>query len=76
MRLRIAGYTVFDPTSHGLEDVSWNDAMRFVIPELLKCDGVAMLPNWRKSRGAKIEVYIARKLGMPCKTAQRWLKES
>ena len=74
--LKLAGYDVCNPAAFELEDASWNDAMRFVIPKMLECDGVALLPNWRKSRGAKLEVYIARKLGMPCKPAQRWLEKS
>jgi hypothetical protein len=35
-----------------------------------------MLPDWRKSRGAILEVAIAERLEMPCKPAQSWLKEA
>jgi hypothetical protein len=64
--LRLAGYDVCNPTDYGLEDTSWNDAMRFLIPKLLECDGVAMLPDWRKSRGAILEVAIAERVEMAC----------
>lgn len=26
---------------------------------LLECDGIIMLPNWKDSKGAKIELYVA-----------------
>ena len=38
--------------------------MRADIAELVKCDGVALLPGWERSRGASLEAHIAHSLGM------------
>jgi hypothetical protein len=56
MWLKVAGYDVENPTEHGLENATWVGAMRWLIPRLLSCHGVALLPDWRKSRGARLEV--------------------
>jgi hypothetical protein len=32
--------------------------------ELVKCDGIALLPDWHLSRGALLEHHIARSLDM------------
>jgi hypothetical protein len=43
--------------------------MRVAIRQMLTCDQVAMLPGWKRSRGALIEHWIAVALGMrarPC----------
>jgi len=41
---------------------TWNDAMRNDIKALCDCDAIYMLKGWSKSRGAKIELMIAKKL--------------
>jgi hypothetical protein len=68
-----AGYDVCNPIDYVLEGASWNEAMRAVIPEMLECDGVALLHDWQESTGAKLEVYIARQLDIPCKDVGEWL---
>lgn len=40
-------------------------AMRIDITELMTCDAVYVLPGFRKSRGCKVELSIARVLAMP-----------
>lgn len=39
--------------------------LRLDIPVLLESDGVVLLPGWRASRGASLEVWLAVDLGMP-----------
>jgi len=41
----------------------WNLCMRADITELVKCDGIILLPGWSKSNGAKAELAIALSLG-------------
>jgi len=73
-RLENAGYDVCDPTDLGFpEDIPWEDAMRHDIREMLGCDGVALLPSWEESGGARIEARLARDLGMPTRPLSRWL---
>lgn len=67
-RLRGAGYEVFSPAeiSQGeATNEAFAGAMRELLPELLKCDAVAVLPGWAKSEGAKLEVLVALSTGKP-----------
>lgn len=41
---------------------SWEGCLRRDIAELLKCDEVATLPGWKASRGANLEIHIAKAL--------------
>jgi hypothetical protein len=70
-----ADYDVADP-SEQLDDtgtMTWADYMRADITLVLGCDGIATLPGWHNSRGAWLEVTIARELGLPIRTVEQWL---
>lgn len=45
----------------------WRACMKTVIAKLVDCDVLLLLPNWQKSRGAKIERNLAHDLGIPVK---------
>lgn len=63
--LRASGYEVVNPAEVNPEaGMKWEDAMRADIPELCRCDGIALLPGWERSRGARLEAHIAHELGM------------
>jgi hypothetical protein len=47
------------------ENADWEDYMEKDISELLRCQGIYMLNNWKNSRGARIEYAIALELGLP-----------
>ena len=49
------------PHNHGK---TWQDYMREDLRALLDCDAVFTLPGWQMSRGASIEVKLAKDLGM------------
>jgi hypothetical protein len=55
---------VVSPMHHitHFHDKSWESYMKRDIGELLKCDTIALLPNWSKSKGAKLEYLIATSL--------------
>jgi len=75
--LENSGYDVCDPTTFDFpEDVSWDEAMKYDIREMLRCDGVALLPNWEESKGACIEARLASDLGMATRLLSRWVKEA
>jgi hypothetical protein len=50
--------------------------MRRALRLMLRCDGVALLPGWRKSRGALIEVRLAEDVGMRLWSVEQWLLAS
>ncbi|WP_353631046.1 DUF4406 domain-containing protein [Achromobacter xylosoxidans] len=65
-RLRGLGLDVVNPADHGLVDgLGWADYMRWDLVKLAGCHSVYVLPGWEKSKGASLEISIARALGMP-----------
>lgn len=78
--LILAGYEVLSPhTIDATEgtvpgEQSWDWYMRRALAMMLRCDGVALLPRWYDSRGAKIEYDLAYELKMPCAPVNRWLE--
>lgn len=38
--------------------------------------GVARLPGWERSEGARIELLVAEACGIPCKTVAEWIEEA
>lgn len=65
--LREAGYTVINPaeTDNGSTDKSWDYYMRKDVAMMVGCDAVVALNNWKDSKGAKIEITLARNLSIP-----------
>lgn len=70
--LRDKGFEVFSPAEQdeadGLVDqpeTPWAVFLRRDIKALMDCEAIAMIPGWRKSKGACLEHYNAVALGMP-----------
>lgn len=65
--LRSVGYRVVNPAELDVNTPrqTWEECLRRDIKALMKCGGIATLPGWRKSRGARLEIYIAKALGWP-----------
>lgn len=66
--LRAEGHEVVNPLEidpRHEDERTWADHMRIDIPQLLQCEAIALLPGWEHSRGARLEAYNARELGMP-----------
>lgn len=59
----------------GVEHPTWADYLRADLRALLFAEGVATLPGWQESRGASLEVHVAKALGIPVKPLDAWLKE-
>ena len=62
--LRGLGYHVENPAEHGVVDgAEWADYLRYDIARLATCEALVLLPGWPWSRGALLEVHIAKALG-------------
>jgi Domain of unknown function (DUF4406) len=75
-QLRKKGYeaispAVFDTTG---EIMPWAFYARAGLRMLLECDAVALLEGWDESRGAGLEVYVARALGMIVAPLEDWMR--
>ena len=63
--LRAAGYEVENPAENDPPACgTWAGWMRLGIAQLMKCDGIFLLADWHKSKGAKIERNLAAALGL------------
>jgi hypothetical protein len=62
----IMGYEPVNPVElpHN-HDKTWLSCMREAITEMMKCDMVYVHGDWEQSRGASIEVQLAKDLGIP-----------
>lgn len=72
-RLRGAGYSPVKPAAFVPDAEDWNGAMRAVLRLMLRCGGVALLPDWRQSKGAMIEARLAHEVGIPVKPIEEWI---
>lgn len=64
-RLRALGHEVANPAEINIDPTAgWAACMRADIAQLVTCDGVALLPGWQASKGARLEEHIATTLGM------------
>ncbi len=64
--LRERGFVVLSPQEHdGGRVYSREHHMRFDIQQVLMSDEICVLPGWEGSAGAKVEVAVARQIGIP-----------
>jgi Domain of unknown function (DUF4406) len=75
--LRRKGHKVVNPPE--LDRVSpqhtWEGCLRRDIVKLMDCDKIAVMPGWKQSRGANLEVHIGKALKFPVHTVAYWLKK-
>lgn len=63
--MRAEGWQVENPAEHDhVEGAEWSDYLRFDIGRLSTCEAMMLLPGWSRSRGARLEVHIAKEIGM------------
>ena len=76
--LEARGYDVLNPTrgkaspSEDPPGTSWADYMRLALVMVTQADGIALLSGWEHSRGARLEVDVARALGMQVRPVDLW----
>jgi len=62
--LRNLGFKVINPCELSRKE-SWEEYMKCNIPSVCESHCVAVLPEWERSRGSRLEVFIALELGIP-----------
>jgi hypothetical protein len=75
----LAGSDLFFYTVSGIGAITlligaWNAIFQHDLKGLLECDGLAILPGWEFSTGARNEVTVAGVLRMPVKSVAEWLE--
>ena len=81
-----SGYSADIPHDYIASDASLADAMLVSINRITRFDwwlgykrlydGIALLPGWEQSDGARLEKAVAEACGIPCKTVDEWLEEA
>ncbi len=80
-KLRRAGFDVINPAEVDAArgwvpgSQSWEEYMRVNLLDLLTADALAVLPRHEHSRGATLEIHVARKLGWQVQPVGFWLGE-
>lgn len=65
IEVEVLGYTPVSPLDLPHQhDGEWSSYMREDITALLSCSHVYALRNWQQSRGATLEIELARQLGI------------
>lgn len=74
--LRACGHAPINPARvrPGKTPTTWLEFMRHALRDIADADGIATLPGWSASRGASLEVDIARCLELPVRPLQDWCR--
>lgn len=78
-QLREAGYEVENPAENELaqdrpaDEPMWLGFMRMSLVQISRVDGLALLPGWQNSDGAKLEEHIGQGLKLPVRYVETWL---
>jgi hypothetical protein len=63
--VRLLGYEPVNPVTIPHEhDKTWQSYMREDVKAMCSCEAIYMLNNWTNSKGARIELRIAKELGL------------
>lgn len=73
--LKTLGHSVMNPAVLPSSGFSHKEYMKICLAVLETCDAVYMLPDWRKSRGARAEYKFASKKGKAIMFADRCTKD-
>lgn len=61
---RMMGFEPVNPMKIVPEGTTWSLAMRICLKSLLTCEAIMVLPDYMDSRGATMEVEVARATGI------------
>ena len=70
--VRCHGSLAVVPIHYCRKDWPWRQCMKQCLTLMLECDKVLLLPDWKQSRGAKIEALVALACGIPVLKLKRY----
>jgi len=70
--LKSVGYEVLNPARQGYGK-EYHEYLELAIADVFACDGIALLPRWEDSPGAKAEVALADALKKDASELGIWL---
>lgn len=72
--LKRAGFAVLNPADRAgrTEGMPWSWYLRRGLRDVTEADGIALLPGWENSRGAQLEVHVAKGLHMMATSVDGW----
>lgn len=72
-----AGHEVENPARNPApDDGSWLGYMRMSLVQISRVAGIALLPGWSDSRGARVEYDLGKSLGLDVRSIDAWLGRS
>ena len=74
IKLMKKGYIVTSPITFCNERWSWAESMKACIKVLITKKAVAVIEPIENSKGAQLELTIAKAFGMEIKTVEEWLE--
>lgn len=66
------GYKTLNPARNPKQDC-WEGYMKAAIAQVVQADGIAFLPGSHASEGARLELFLAGRLGIPIKPLAEWI---
>lgn len=73
-RLQAVGYDTLNPARNQPPgEPSWLAFMRMSLVQIAQADGLALLPDWETSKGARIEHDLSISIGLDVKPLNHWL---
>lgn len=75
--LKYFGYEVSSPFEvEGADTDTYEDRLKRALVMMMACEGVAFLPSWQRSKGAKLEHDVAMALKMPWQPVSYWIRQA
>ena len=72
--LRRKGFIPLNPARRPHSQGTWESYLKKDIIDILThAEGIALLPRWEISKGAKFEHFVSTTLGIPAKPLREWL---